>query len=123
MGDRTRTCIKRLANHFYQFCFSILYDEPVPFKESVTEHAKDTMLEKQEDQGLAQWTADKVDRNIITLTSKGTFHGMGLISMHSSGFICSNSVPRLKGRNETSSIIQNKGINILQFIGSSENGL
>ena len=67
----------------------------VLYKESVIEHAD-------------LWVADSVDHNIITSTGKGTFHGMGLVSIHYSCFICSNSVPRLKDRKKTSSIIQNE---------------
>ena len=57
---------------------------------------------------------------MVTLIGKGTFHSMGLTSIHYPGFICSNSVPRFKERKKTSSIIQNKDI---KFIGSSRNGL
>ena len=81
----------------------------VRYKESVIEHAEDNLLEQQEDQGFVQWVADNKDHNIIMLTGKGTFHGMGLISIHSSGFICSNSSPYLKGQKKTSTIMQNKG--------------
>ena len=81
------------------------------------------MLEKDEDQGFVQWVADNMDHNIITVTSKTTFHGIGLTSIDFSGFIYSNSVPRLKEGKKTSSIVQNKGINILQLIGNPQSGL
>ena len=61
--------------------------------------------------------------NIMTLTRKGTSRSMGPISIHSSGSICSNLVPRLKERKEKSNILQNKGISTLQFIESSQNGV
>ena len=67
-------------------------------------HAEDTMLEQQEDQELLQRVADNMDHKIITLTGKGNFHGVCLISIHSSGFICSNSVSRLKEQKKTSSM-------------------
>ena len=110
---------KWLVNHLYQFGFSTSYDDVVRYKESVIKHAKDTMLEQQEDQGFVQCVADDVDHNIITFTGQS----MGLISIHSSGFICSNSVPRLKEQKKISSILQSKGINILHLFGSSQNGL
>ena len=81
------------------------------------------MLEKDEDQGFVQWVADNMDHNIITVTSKTTFHGIGLTSIDFSGFIYSNSVLRLKEGKKTSSIVQNKDINILQLIGNSQSGL
>ena len=90
----------------------------VRYKESVIEHAEDTMLGTGRPR-IVQWVADNVDHNIITLTGKETFHGMGLISIHSSGFIRSIFWFHLK----VSSIVQNKGINMLQFIGSSQSGL
>ena len=80
------------------------------------------MVEKDEDQGFVMWVADNMDHNIITVTSKTTFHGIGLTSIDFSGFIYSNSVPRLKEGKKTSSIVQNKGINILQLIGNSQSG-
>ena len=70
------------------------------------------MLEQQENQGFVQWVADNVD-----LLARKFF----IISIHSFGFIYSISVLRLKERKKTSSIIQKKGINILQFIKSSQN--
>ena len=79
--------------------------------------------EQQKDQGFVQWVADNVDHNIVTLTGKGTFHGMGIISVNSSGFTFNDSVPRLKERRKTSSSICHKGIDVFQFIGSSQNGL
>ena len=38
-------------------------------------------LDVTNDNTFAQWSADNVDHNIITLTGKGTFHSMGIISM------------------------------------------
>ena len=38
-------------------------------------------LDVTNDNAFAQWPADNVDHNIITLTGKGTLHGMGIISM------------------------------------------
>ena len=47
---------------------------------------------------FAQWSADKVDHNIATLTGHGTFHGMGIFETVTPVEIKLNAIKRLKDR-------------------------
>ena len=58
------------------------------------------------------------------LTGKGTFHGMGIMSVIQPGKIKSDKlVTRIQKRKITSEVIKNKGIKIQSFLGSSSKGL
>ena len=71
-----------------------------------------------------QWVTDNVDHNIVTLTGKGTFHGMGIISItYPHSRYNQQTVARLKHGKKTSEAIKNKGIELHHFLGSSSNGL
>ena len=87
---------KWLINHLHRLGFNISYDEVVRYKESAIEQGENKPLEESE--VFVQWAADNVDHNIVTLTGKGTFHGMGLISMKYSSQLTAPSVPRIKQR-------------------------
>ena len=77
-----------------------------------------------ESSNFTQWVADNVDHNINTLTGKGTFHGMGIISVTQPGKITSDKpVTRIQKRKKASEVIKNKGIKIQSFLGSSSKGL
>ena len=60
---------KWLVNNLHKFGFSISSDEINRFNNN---------LEQQNN--FVQWVADNVDHNLVTLTGKGMFHGMGVIS-------------------------------------------
>ena len=74
---------KWLVNQLSRLGFSITSEEVLRFKQSAVENAANT--DEEEVQGrqgaFVQWVADNVDHNIATLTGKGTFHGMGIISI------------------------------------------
>ena len=73
---------------------------------------------------FTQWVVDNVDHNINILTGKGTFHGMGIMSVIQPGKIKSDKlVTRIQKRKITSEVIKNKGIKIQSFLGSSSKGL
>ena len=112
---------KWLINHLHRLGLCISYDEVVRYKGSAIEHGKNTPVEKSE--AFVQWVADNVDHNIVTLTGQGTFHGLGMISIKSSVNATAPSVPRFKQRRKTSDFIENKGIKVKQFLGSSQKGL
>ena len=71
---------------------------------------------------FAQWSDDNVDNNIITLTKKGTFHGMGIISMSND---CSTTkiIKRLKYTFKSSEFGKLHHIQIHQYLSSSTKGL
>ena len=70
---------------------------------------------------FGQWAADNVDHNIRTLTGKGTFHGMGIIS------VCSGQTSKLQAikhlRHRSQSKLLGSSIPFTEFHGSSFNGL
>ena len=56
-----------LINHLSRLGLCISYDEVQKFNNDNPE--------------FVQWMADNADHNLVTLTGKGTFHGMGVISV------------------------------------------
>ena len=56
---------------------------------------KDDNQERVNDR-FKQWVADNVDHNIATLTSRVTFHGMGIVCMDSQPTRGFGKIPRLK---------------------------
>ena len=69
------------VDHLAKFGFSISSDEVKLFKQSAA-GAND--IPGDQATHFTQWVADNVDHNIRTLTGKGTFHGMGMVSTSSS---------------------------------------
>ena len=109
---------KWLISHLHKLRFSISPDEVQKYKQSsVVFDGKETTQEIEEadeieetgpsevnttgeldvtnDKVFAQWSADNVDHNIITLTRKGPFHDMGIISM-SDDCSSTKTIKRLK---------------------------
>ena len=76
-----------------------------------------------ESSNFTQWVANNVDHNINTLTGKGTFHGMGIISVTQTEKITSDKLVTRIQKRKTSEVIKNKGIKIQSFLGSSSKGL
>ena len=79
-------------------------------------------LDVTNDNTFAQWSADNVDHNIITLTGKGTFHCMGIISM-SDNSSSTKTIKRLKYTLKSSEFGKLHDIRIHQYLGSSTKGL
>ena len=69
---------------------------------------------------FTQWVADNVDHNICTLTGKGTFHGMGIISICPYPIQRFNAIKRLKHKQFTGFV---DAVDIVPFHGSSQHGL
>eukprot|EP00794_Sanderia_malayensis_P012470 gene12470-13758_t len=67
---------------------------------------------------------NNVDDNIIALTGKGTFHGMGIISMTSYAEERRriHVINRLNKRQPTTSFVEEYGIRVLNYLGSSKKG-
>ena len=119
---------KWLLNHLAKLGFSVSADEVLRFKQSAIQHSKEyhnEALEKDNNESFIQWSADNVDHNILTLTGKGTFHGMGIISMTSStsGSKSPVVIKRLKKKLPSTAFIDDIGIPVLNFLGSSAQGL
>ena len=109
---------KWLISHLHKLAFSISPDKMQKYKQSsVVSDDKDTTQEIEEADEIeeagpsevnttgeldvtnynvfAQWSDDNVDHNIITLTRKGSFHCMGIISM-SNNCSTTKTIKRLK---------------------------
>lgn len=112
-----------LVDHLSKFGFSVSSDEVKLFKQSAItqEELNADQTEEPQTDKFAQWAADNVDHNICTLTGKGTFHGMGIISMSSQSTIPDRSIARLK-KNEFHGF-SNTGVPITPYNGSSKIGL
>ena len=119
---------KWLLNHPAKLGFSFSADEVPLFKQSASQYSKEyhnEALEKNNNESFIQWSADNVDHNILILTGKGTFHGMRIISMTSStsGSKSPVVIKHLKKKLPSTAFIDDIGIPILNFLGSSAQGL
>ena len=119
--EKSMAC-KWLVNHLSRLGFCISNDEVLRYKQSAIECSN---AENRDDTPqFMQWVADNVDHNVITLTGKNTFHGMGIISITQPAIQHQHQrVPRLKYRKKISEVIKNKGIDLLHFVRSSKDGL
>jgi len=99
--------------------FCISSDEVKLFKQSAASEEIVSSLDPPQEVPFTQWVADNVDHNICTLTGKGTFHGMGIISVSSRSIKRNECIKRLK-RNEFSGF--KNAIEIIPFHGSSQCG-
>ena len=133
---------KWLISHLHKLGFSISPDEVRRFKHSaVVSDAAEANENKEVEESdemetntidrpgdrndhntFVQWSADNVDHNIVTLTGKGTFHGMGIISMSDN---CTNTktIKRLDNKIKSSDFGKLHDIRIHQYLGSSSKGL
>ena len=110
---------KWLVDYISKFGFSITSDEVLRYKESAIESSPNHIVPM-----FAQRVGNNVDHNLMTLTGKGTFHGMGVISaLYGLGKNkYTNLIKRNKERRKTR-IIDHRGIDILPHPGSFKNGL
>ena len=78
-------------------------------------------MEATETEHFTQWIGDNVDHNIPTLTGKGTFHGIGIISIHSN----SNSNFKVISRRQHKSVANpaDCGVKVQPYNGDSYRGL
>lgn len=108
--------------------FSISYDEVVKYKQSVIQsETLENLLSEYIPGTFTQWIADNVDHNIASLDGQGSFHGMGIIAASSSKDgtplrIRPRTIQRL-ARTTVSEIVKDKGLPILQYIGTPQKGL
>ena len=111
---------KWLVNHLYRLGYSISCDEVLRFKHSMVDSSESPIPS---DGSFCQWVADNADHNQVTLTNKGTFRGMGVISISTSSTVRNTPVKRIKERAKASSIVKNKGIHIVGYTSRSDYGL
>ena len=105
---------KSLLTILSRLGFCITSDEVLRFKQSAVEadlleEADELEINEDENTPFVQWVADNADHNTITLTGKGTFHGMGVISItNNSRSKAYRNVPRLKKKIKTRFVRQSK---------------
>ncbi len=102
-------------------------DEVLRYKQSAIEHSKNHDNEAVYERNIwsfTQWSADNVDHNIITLTGKGTSHGIAILSMTSYAEESRriHTINRLNKRQPTTSFVQEYGIPVINYLGSSMKG-
>jgi len=107
---------KWLLNHLSRFGFSVTSDEVLRYKESAIENA-DLVPTQNNEEEFTQWIADNVDHNLVTLTGKGTFHGMGIISVSSKARVRNTAVKRLKEIRKTASFVKDRGVPVENYVG------
>ena len=111
---------KWFVDHLAKLGFSTTSDEVNLFKQSASACNVLEPTSNEEGNQFTKWVADNVDHNICKLTGKGTFHGMGIISISSSPGHTLQSIKRLKHGTLFSCT---NSVEILTYSGSSFNGL
>jgi len=111
---------KWLVNHLAKLGLSISPGEVLRYKQSAISHT----FEQKDQPNFCQWTADNVDHNLVTLTGKGTFHGMGIVSMSDKQQASTTqSVPRMKGCLKNTLFTNVHNVPICQYHSASKKGL
>jgi len=72
---------------------------------------------------FVQCVGDNVDHNLVTLTEKGTFHGMGIISANTTSNSMPHVIKRLTIHKKVSDFSKDQGIPIHPYTESSKHGL
>ena len=107
---------KSLINFLYRLGFSTSSDEVLRFKQSCVEIDETNNDYAEDEGGFVQFVGDNLDHNIATLTGKGTFHGMGIISI-SNRAQKPRQIARLKER-PTSSYCTSVGVPVYFYNGT-----
>ena len=94
---------KWLINELSRMGFSLSYDKINRYKQSVIENNNIINMQKDlPEVAFVQYPADNVDHNTCTIGEKGTFHGMGIISIatHKNGMalVRKRATKRLKSQ-------------------------
>ena len=111
---------KWLVTELSRLGFSVTYDEVVRYKQSLLEDSCNLQSPAAPyPVKFTQFVADNVDHNVATLDGKGTFHGMGIISISTgtaqqSEDVKARAIQRLKRRCVTD-VVVNRGVPILQY--------
>lgn len=111
-----------LITHLSRFGFCLSYDEVTRYKQSIImSQIPGCPGTSPYPAAVTQWVGDNIDHNLQTLDGKGTFHGMGLISVSvplkgnytSSPHIANFS--RLKSKLPVSQLLTNRGLPIVHY--------
>ena len=113
---------KWLLNQLHKLGYSISSSEVLRYKQSAIESTTLEPVESSEN-NFYQWVADNVDHNLVTLTGKGTFHGMGVISISATNTSNATVIKRLKESRKSEDFVRNRGIPVENYLGESYNGL
>ena len=119
---------KWVINELSGLGFSISYHEFTRYKQSVVKNETIEDLQPECFPGsITQWVADNVDHNTATLDGRGTFHGMGIIS------VSTPTTPTVTRRHEllvrrgslvkSKALVLNKGVPVSQYIGPQKPAL
>lgn len=114
---------KWLVNFLSRLGFSITSEEVLRFKQSAVENLENELQPDHAERHFMQWVGDNVDHNLVTLTGKDTFHGMGIISVSSDTRDSElGNIPRLKERQKAHSVTNKRGVEIHQYYRSTGTG-
>ena len=115
---------KLLTNHLAKLGFSITSDEILRFKHSALEKTNDlqTDIDILHETQFIQWSGDNVDHNLVTLTGKDTFLGMGIIQITGTQ-PPSKVIRRLKYHQRSADFGKKQSIPIHCYLGSSSKRL
>ena len=115
---------KWLTNHLAKLAFSITSDEILRFKHSALKKTNDlqTDIDILHETQFIQWSGDDVVHNLVTLTGKDTFHGMGIIQMTGTQ-PPSKMIRRLKYLQRSADFGKKQSIPIHYYLGSPSKGL
>ena len=119
---------KWLVNQLAKLGFSISHNEVTRYKQSVVKSVNTADSEiRTYPEAFTQWIADNIDKNVRTLDGKNSFHGMGIIAtsvpVRQDLELQSHPVQRLPLSNNIASVVENKGIEILEYIEPGQRGL
>ena len=103
---------KWLVNNLNKLGFSISSDEVSRFKHSSVDASAVANNDLEHQNNFVQWVADNVDHNLVTITGRGTFHGMGVISASAMANIKMLTIKRLTVRKKAADFAKDKGIPI-----------
>ena len=116
---------KWLLNELSKLGFTMSYDEVCRFKQVVIQSGNDYHEDGKAQ--FIQYSADNVDHNIRTLDGRGTFHGMGIISMQIDNErrrkeSNSKNIRRFT-KKKSSGVLENKGVQIENYITLNRSAL
>ncbi len=115
-------------NELSRLGFSISYDEVNRYKQSVVQsESLDSLLMEYFPGTFTQWVADNVDHNVATLDGNGSLHGMGIIAVSTPKdgvqLAAKSRVISRQQRVKVNELVREKGVPIIQYIGSHEKAL
>ena len=119
---------KWLVNNLHKFGFSISSDKVNRYKHSAVEASAVSNNDLEQQNNFVQWIADNVDHNLVTLTGKGTFHGMGVISAsaitnHGMGVISASAITNHGMGDISASAITNHGMGVISASAITNHGM